>query len=102
MEKIMTDTKKLREAAERATPGPWLTDGNKISDSEDKFYLASEMEPKDAAFIALANPQAVLSLLDEIEQLKGTIECDRGAMRLEIKRADNNFDACELLAGEVK
>jgi hypothetical protein len=105
MEKIMTDTKKLREAAGKLNPIAWDKDWNFYileTDADIKADLISvPLTRQDIRFYADIG-QTVLSLLDEIEQLKGTIECDRGAMRLEIERADNNFDACELLAGEVK
>lgn len=63
----------LREAAEKATKGQWAvefddeiysTDG---VNHEQIAMVFSENESRDAAFIAAANPAAVLALLDELE-----------------------------------
>ena len=78
----------LREAAEKATPGPWYVhdkpceDGNYGIDTSDKEFLAEAVvwwgfarqsiwREEDAKFIAAANPAAVLALLDELEKEKG-------------------------------
>lgn len=87
------DTKRLREIAQAATPGPWRLDGidvvqltdsgkgypldyypdsaeivnGQCSSCGDRNVAFSRLE--DAAFIAAANPQTVVALLDEIERL---------------------------------
>ncbi|HAV1936300.1 ead/Ea22-like family protein [Enterobacter hormaechei] len=70
------DKHALREAAEKATKGQWVvefddeiysTDG---VNNEQIAMVFSENEARDAAFIAAANPAAVLALLDELEALK--------------------------------
>ncbi|CAM8108669.1 ead/Ea22-like family protein [Enterobacter hormaechei] len=70
------DKRALREAAEKATKGQWVvefddeiysTDG---VNNEQIAMVFSENEARDAAFIAAANPAAVLALLDELEALK--------------------------------
>jgi hypothetical protein len=71
----VTDNKKaaLREAAEGVTiPGPWATGAircyvtnGKIGQETEDVCMAEE--PEDATFIALANPQTVLELLDALE-----------------------------------
>ncbi len=94
----MTDDerKKLRELAEAATPGPWRWGHHKNmrgSVQESMFKLYSDvpnshgeqrtmpvlwMDPQTAAvtlndnteYIAAANPQAVVALLDEVERLQ--------------------------------
>ncbi|MDV2046278.1 ead/Ea22-like family protein [Citrobacter freundii] len=67
------DKRALREAAEKATKGQWAvefddeiysTDG---VNHEQIAMVFSENEARDAAFIAAANPTAVLALLDELE-----------------------------------
>lgn len=67
------DKRALREAAEKATKGQWVvefddeiysTDG---VNNEQIAMVFSENEARDAAFIAAANPAAVLALLDELE-----------------------------------
>lgn len=74
----------LREAAEKATPGPWYVhdkpceDGNYGIDTSDKEFLAEAVvwwgfarqsiwREEDAKFIAAANPATMLALLDELE-----------------------------------
>ncbi|HDT2074706.1 MULTISPECIES: ead/Ea22-like family protein [Enterobacter] len=68
------DKQALREAAEKATPGPWrmaLTKFNGITHGKFSFtkedIIASSPEKRNAIFIAAANPKAVLALLDELE-----------------------------------
>lgn len=79
------DKRALREAAEKATPGPWYVhdkpceDGNYGIDTSDKEYLAEAVvwwgfarqsiwREEDAKHIAAANPATVLALLDELER----------------------------------
>ncbi|HBL9065104.1 ead/Ea22-like family protein [Enterobacter hormaechei] len=78
------DKSALREAAEKATPGPWYVhdkpceDGNYGIDTSDKEFLAEAVvwwgfarqsiwREEDAKHIAAANPATVLALLDELE-----------------------------------
>ncbi|MEI9582321.1 ead/Ea22-like family protein, partial [Enterobacter asburiae] len=78
------DKRALREAAEKATPGPWYVhdkpceDGNYGIDTSDKEFLAEAVvwwgfarqsiwRDEDAKFIAASNPTTVLALLDELE-----------------------------------
>lgn len=82
------DTNKLKELAERATPGPWVVDAqqsgaifNIESESGDLCIAMSQENPAstrlemneqrrvNAEFIAAANPKTVLALLDEIDGL---------------------------------
>src|SRR5690242_19873855 len=70
----MTDRKRLRELDQSATPGPWIADKDEVCNyvrTEDgdlvKRIYAEDGIKADAAFIAAANPQAVLELLDENE-----------------------------------
>lgn len=94
----MTDTDKLKRLAEAATPGPWsaadwdddfgenrftvqATEPEKLSPGQSSIWpdgirsiRVAETEYgqrplEDAAFIAAANPQAILSLIAEIEAL---------------------------------
>lgn len=71
------DKQALREAAEKATPGPWrmaLTKFNGITHGKFSFtkedIIASSPEKRNAIFIAAANPATVLALLDEIAELE--------------------------------
>lgn len=89
----MTDLKKLRELAEKATPGPWTAlfvfgssdlpvsicreTGRTINiagvECPDNDYIcevhseAANPAP-DFRFIAAANPQAIIELLDRLER----------------------------------
>ncbi|HBP6017198.1 TPA: ead/Ea22-like family protein [Pseudomonas aeruginosa] len=84
----LMDTNKLKELAERATPGPWVVDAqqsgaifNIESESGDLCIAMSQENPAstrlemneqrrvNAEFIAAANPKTVLALLDEIDGL---------------------------------
>lgn len=78
----MIDIKELRRLAEAATPGPWRY---REDDDEhaaavahehgwvDAILPSGEQENKDAEYIASANPSAILSLLDHIEQQEAEI-----------------------------
>lgn len=91
----MTDDLKLRELAERATPGPWVSvDGILAADDEgnsrsfikpvpnEGWQIAQTCGPNgenNAAFIAAAR-EAVLALLDRIEAL----ERERDELRMDV------------------
>ena len=74
----MIDTTKLRELAQKATPGPW-EQINHIVFTETgnlEWVVANARSGNsiiDAGYIAAANPSTVLALLDEIDRLR-TIE----------------------------
>ena len=64
---------KLRELAQNATPGPWWTDatcdvyaGHGSCEDLAVAYGAFGGKPRDAEFIAAANPQAILNLLEDL------------------------------------
>ncbi|HBP1657364.1 TPA: hypothetical protein L5U92_000743 [Pseudomonas aeruginosa] len=85
----MTDTNKLKELAERATPGPWsaaweegddtawpnlfpvIQAGNgEVVIGNEGFYTDLEQDKANATFCAAANPQAILGLIAEVERLR--------------------------------
>ena len=86
----MTDTTELRRAAEAATPGPWcafissdVSEVQKENNHRDAVVhwsgfdagdLPKRQRPKDALFIALANPATILALLDEREKLLKVVD----------------------------
>ncbi|MFO6387249.1 ead/Ea22-like family protein [Pseudomonas aeruginosa] len=91
----MTDHAELRRLAEAATPGPWVTDAqqngaifNIESESGDMCIAMSQENPAptrleineqrraNAEFIAAANPQAILGLLERLRltELKGLMD----------------------------
>ncbi|HGN1450902.1 ead/Ea22-like family protein [Pseudomonas aeruginosa] len=88
----MTDTNKLKELAERATPGPWsaaweegddtawpnlfpvIQAGNgEVVIGNEGFYTDLEQDKANATFCAAANPQAILGLIDEVERLEAEL-----------------------------
>lgn len=88
----MIDTKKLREFAEAATPGPWrhnpapthhepvwrVEHTARGANRGAQFVVANvdgteKNDVANAAFIAAANPQTVLNLMDEIERLRALV-----------------------------
>jgi hypothetical protein len=79
----------LRELAAKATPGPWSAvnwtchapttikggaDGEMVVAETTGFGRYADECAVDAVFIAAANPEAVLSLLDYITALEGRLE----------------------------
>jgi hypothetical protein len=86
---------KLRTLAMRATPGPWFvcqrSNANGTVDIEtgrhSDYSPAKHCEWQNAEFIAAANPEAVLELLDEIDGLIAGAEL--AALRFEVKRLES-------------
>lgn len=80
----MTDINKLKELAERATPGPWTTDAAQsvIADSDQlnsgwvicECFGSDEKANRD--FMVAANPHAILGLLERLKlaELKGLMD----------------------------
>lgn len=77
------ETTKLRELANAATPGPWSKDIFDVCAWDVERVVAKtdgEFSPpafnecqSNAAFIAAADPQAVIALLDEVDALKAKL-----------------------------
>jgi hypothetical protein len=72
------DKRALREAAETATPGPWVEKRGEVTTADYEVEGATYLdlicnceivgtESPNAEFIAAANPATVLALLDELE-----------------------------------
>jgi len=79
----MTDIAALKEAAGKATPGPWNAELDSCAqcekDGTEEFYFypgpsggnhATITGRKDAEFIALANPSTILSVIARMEALE--------------------------------
>lgn len=121
---------RLRELADKATPGPWYGDvtppgpsgsvaRNEAIVTADKVHIARRGLQKsiqwwrDASFIADANPATVLALLDEVERLRRRCDIrDRTAAHWseaarrevptdELERARNNFVECKIRQEEA-
>lgn len=110
------DTSKLRELAQAATPGPWRNgadvchfDSPEVTD--DKTFSYYVTRDNDAAFIAVANPTALLSLLDELDKLRALLDTpwvdaaellpalrQDGLVRLDMRRAYSLLPPREAIA----
>ena len=66
------DLENLRKLAEAATPGPWVVEGYRIFQQGGE--IVAHVEPGSRDFIAAANPQAVLALLDLIKRQREALE----------------------------
>lgn len=85
----MTDLTKLKELAERATPGPWVSTESAESEHE-RWVMTSDQQwsicathsgaqgadcaQDNADFIAAANPQAILGLIAEVDRLRERLQ----------------------------
>lgn len=85
----MTDTAQLRELAEKATPGGWCIgrvmypyvhvnkdpdkDGYCEAIGSTRTAHGQEHDEANAAYIAAANPQTILTLLDELESARAVL-----------------------------
>lgn len=83
----MTDEsrKRLRELAEAASPGPWRECASEVLIGDHWWRPANYAHyynEHNAAFIAAANPTAVVELLDDL----ATITAERDALREEKER----------------
>lgn len=79
---MTVDTTKLRELAQKATPGPWEQINHIVfTETGDLEWVVANARSGnsiiDAEYIAAANPATVLALLDEIDRLR-TIESAHG------------------------
>lgn len=103
------DKQALREAAKKATPGPWYVhdkpceDGNYGIDTSDKEFLAEAVvwwgfarqsiwREEDAKYIALANPATVLALLDELEAAERRIADLEDLLEAEVRLWTQRYD----------
>ncbi|HEJ2268215.1 TPA: hypothetical protein SLW25_001540 [Pseudomonas aeruginosa] len=78
----MTDTNKLKELAERATPTGWTHDADRyvvaqsdqVNDGWNICLCEGPDSKKNRDFIAAANPQAILGLIAEVERLASALQ----------------------------
>lgn len=107
----MVDEQKLRQLAEAATPGPWITEDWASTDSDGAinvcgtsvmapqalcgiFTVALEVDgTEDVDYIAAANPAAILSLLDELQALRE----ERTAWRVTAENAEKDAERYRFL-----
>ena len=72
------DTTKLRELAQKATPGPWEQINHIVfTETGDLEWVVANARSGnsiiDAGYIAAANPSTVLALLDELTRTQGSV-----------------------------
>ncbi|EBP3237500.1 ead/Ea22-like family protein [Salmonella enterica] len=111
------DKQALREAAEKATPGPWEMEQENIWFTDEEGctkHLAYVQQGDDVddkqdhyntAFIAAANPATMLALLDENIQLqreKDAIEAVALALRDDMRQAREQLAAAERRIAELE
>jgi hypothetical protein len=90
----------LREAASKATPGPWAVEdvglnispdvmqGDRVVASTVTSDMAKAQDKANAAYIALAHPDAVLALLDALDAAERERDDWRQGARAEAAIAD--------------
>ncbi|WP_321374337.1 hypothetical protein [Pseudomonas extremaustralis] len=118
----MTDNTELKRLAEAAYPGPWCLENgmNQVRDNADDFVCdTGEDEPINSAFIAAANPAAVLALIAENESLhaqhardsgelrklcaaRDSARRERDQLRAEVAGLKTGYEAYELVNAELK
>ncbi|EKQ6351802.1 TPA: hypothetical protein NII06_006387 [Pseudomonas aeruginosa] len=87
----MTNINKLKELAVRAlpfAPGEWFVENgiDQVRDCANDFVCETgEDEPIKASFIAAANPQAILGLIEEVEKLRADTSSMRGSLNANSK-----------------
>lgn len=111
------DKQALREAAEKATPGPWEMEQENIWFTDEEGctkHLAYVQQGDDVddkqdhyntAFIAAANPATMLALLDENIQLqreKDAIEAVALALRDDMRQAREQLKVAEKRIAEQR
>jgi hypothetical protein len=91
-------TEHLRALALAATPGPWGRDACRITAKELGWARVADTEfdndsmAENAAFIAAANPAAILALLDELEdshKAYGLLFKENAELRKDAERLDH-------------
>ena len=96
--------KKLRELAEKATPGKWSDDGVCVRIEGTRTFIVSMVGCDDAKFIAAANPAAILELLDEVERLRNVqaaFKNQQGECRCHKNMITCGFCLIDTTTGEV-
>ncbi|EDQ7102550.1 ead/Ea22-like family protein [Salmonella enterica subsp. houtenae serovar 48:g,z51:-] len=111
------DKQALREAAEKATRGPWEMERENIWFTDEDGYtkhlayvhqgddVDDKQDHYNTAFIAVANPATMLALLDENLQLqreKDAIEAVALALRDDMQQAREQLEAAEKRIAEQR
>lgn len=96
----MTDTKRLRELAEAATPGPWTAYKDAVEDLSG-YAISINSEYRDVAFISAANPQAIIALIDELEKTKAQLAAANAVVEFYSKTGSYAIDTRDIQVYEV-
>jgi hypothetical protein len=66
------DIEKLKALALAATSGPWVDGGHTVyqADEVGDELICKQMGAEDSAYVAAANPAAVLELIAEVERYR--------------------------------
>lgn len=110
----MTDLKKLRALAEKATPGRWSLKTNVHPETNGMSWgfltgpsqniTWSDNKPstvRDAEFIATANPQAIIELLDRLERYEKALRFYADEKSWRVTREDELHQAIMTIVGDV-
>lgn len=81
------DLKDLRAKAEVANQEDWQVSKHGVVHTENARICMADGYTTDSVFIAAANPQVVLALIDRIERLEAALV-----------RGDSGFEALQLFA----
>ena len=96
---------KLKELAKNATPGPWheqheIAYGVDIEDSNgdwlaqsNKVCVGANQATKNAQYIAAANPETILKLIESVEEMERALD----AYNIHPKKSDDWDLACRVL-----
>lgn len=103
----MSDLQKLRKLAEKANPGPWIEKRDPfdverihIVDPDDEIICSVRGTTRNSYFIATANPQAIIELLDRLERYEKALRsCEVRSGHIENWHRDHvtpdNFKDCQ-------
>lgn len=103
--------KSLKQAAEKATPGPWITGESEsctLNNScrsiwcypHNRGRISDCVFIDDAAYIAAANPETVLRLIEEYERLQKAYDALRAGLD-KIVETNSVVEAYDPIKGEV-
>ena len=116
------DTQRLRELAQKATPGQWWAEVDKVkcrircygSDEPTQitlwkppavgFAISDEQNEATALFIAQLNPENILTLLDELARTQGSVAIASAALQAAEREVESlrNIEAAALNLAKVK
>jgi hypothetical protein len=94
------DLEQLKQAAQVAVPGPWhVNGGSDVVLSDDFSFWASDNDT--ANFIAAANPDVVLELIERLEYAEAIVRKEMPPIA-QCPKCYACFDAREQYGGELK